>query len=380
MKQPQDFDRRILLVVTGMSPQVVTETLWSLAARKDADTFVPTEIQVVTTAEGADRARLQLLSEKPGYFHQLVRDYNLPPIRFSDDQIHVIRDAQGVPLSDIRSPADNEAAADYITGLVRALTAEDDSALHVSIAGGRKTMGYYLGYALSLYGRAQDRLSHVLVSAGYENSPDFFYPTPQEHIIYVGPDNQKRPLDCAKAVVDMASIPFVRLRQELAPALLHGEGGFTNAVAATNRALAEPELIIDRAQQKIYADGREIPLGSRYYTLYWWIAESALDEDGGFVDLGSMEGKAAYLRYYRRVEEEMFSATDILEVEKTLNGYEFGREQAEFFAVWISRCKTEFEAVLGKKAAKRYQIRKFGRRAINYLYGLELETDQIVVR
>jgi CRISPR-associated protein (TIGR02584 family) len=33
----------------------------------------------------------------------------------------------------------------------------------MSIAGGRKTMGFYAGYALSLYGRAQDRMSHVLV-------------------------------------------------------------------------------------------------------------------------------------------------------------------------------------------------------------------------
>lgn len=377
MKQPQDFDRRILLVVTGMSPQVVTETLWSLVARKDADTFVPTEIQVVTTSEGADRARLQLLSEKPGYFHQLVRDYNLPPIRFSDDQIHVIRDPQGVPLSDIRSPGDNEAAADYITDLVRTLTAGDDDALHVSIAGGRKTMGYYLGYALSLYGRAQDRLSHVLVSAGYENSPDFFYPTPFEHIIYVGPENQKRPLDCAKAVVDMASIPFVRLRQELAPALLHGEGGFTNAVAATNRALAEPELIIDRAQQKIYADGREIPLGSRYYTLYWWIAESALRGEAS-IDLGSSDGVTDFMQHYKRIVSK--DSADFEEVETALGRCDGGEAQAKYFSVWISRCKTEFEAVLGKKAAKRYQIRKFGRRAIDYLYGFELESDQIVVR
>lgn len=377
MKQPQHFDRRILLVVTGMSPQVVTETLWSLAARKNADTFVPTEIHVVTTAEGADHARLQLLSEKPGYFHQFCRDYALPHIDFSDDQIHVICDPQGEPLSDIRSPADNEAAADYITGLVRTLTEADDSALHVSIAGGRKTMGYYLGYALSLYGRAQDRLSHVLVSAGYENSPDFFYPTPREHIIYVGPDNQKRPLDCAKAVVDMASIPFVRLRQELAPALLHGEGSFTNAVAATNRALAEPQLIIDREQQKIYADGREIPLSSRYYTLYWWIAESALRGEAS-VDLGSTDGRATFLQYYRQVVA--VASADFEEVETALNGCDGGGDQARYFAVWISRCKDAFEAVLGRKAAKRYQLRKFGRRAIDYLYGFELEADQIVVR
>ena len=30
-------------------------------------------------------------------------------------------------------------------------------------------MGFYLGYALSLYGRTQDRLSHVLVSSPYES-------------------------------------------------------------------------------------------------------------------------------------------------------------------------------------------------------------------
>ena len=38
-------------------------------------------------------------------------------------------------------------------------------------------MGYYLGYALSLFGRSQDRLSHVLVSDGYEGHPEFYYPS-----------------------------------------------------------------------------------------------------------------------------------------------------------------------------------------------------------
>lgn len=375
MKQPHHFAPRILLVVTGMSPQVVTETLWSLATRKNEDPFMPTEVHVITTAEGAERARLQLLSEKPGHFHQLRRDYALPGIDFSEKQIHVIRDQQGEPLSDIRSPADNEAAADYITNLVRTLTEDEDSALHVSIAGGRKTMGYYLGYALSLYGRAQDRLSHVLVSAGYENSPDFFYPTPYEQIIHVGHD--KRPLDCAQAVVDMASIPFVRLRQELTPALLHGEGGFTNVVAATNRALAEPQLLIDRGQQKLYADGREIPLSSRYYTLYSWIADSALQGEGP-VDLGQTESRETFLQRYRQVVAE--ASADYESVEDSFQGREGGEDQAKYFATWISRCKSEFEAVLGQKAAKRYQIRKFGRRAVDYLYGFDLEAGQIVVR
>ena len=52
------------------------------------------------------------------------------------------------------------------------------ASLHVSIAGGRKTMGFYVGYALSLFARDQDRLSHVLVPPSLESRQDFFYPPP----------------------------------------------------------------------------------------------------------------------------------------------------------------------------------------------------------
>lgn len=71
-------------------------------------------------------------------------------------------------MDDIISPEDNERAADCITAWIKDAAADDDAALHVSLAGGRKTMGYYVGYALSLFGRAQDRLSHVLVDDRYE--------------------------------------------------------------------------------------------------------------------------------------------------------------------------------------------------------------------
>jgi CRISPR-associated protein (TIGR02584 family) len=53
--------------------------------------------------------------------------------------------------------------------------------LHVSIAGGRKTMGFYAGYALSLYGRAQDRMSHVLVDEKFEKGINFYYPSKNEN-------------------------------------------------------------------------------------------------------------------------------------------------------------------------------------------------------
>ena len=176
-RRPASFPRRILLAVTGLSPQIVTETLHALAIGHD-DPFVPTEVHLITTAEGAERARLALLSDKPGWFHRLRKDFGLPEIAFDGGHIHILRDASGQPMADIRSPADNLACADFITEKVRELSADPHSALHVSIAGGRKTMGFFLGYALSLFGRPQDRLSHVLVSEPFENSWAFFSPRP----------------------------------------------------------------------------------------------------------------------------------------------------------------------------------------------------------
>lgn len=179
---PHEYPRRVLLAVCGLSPQIVTETIYALAA--DADhPFIPTEVHLVTTAEGARRAELALLSRDLGWFHKLQQDYALPGMQFDRHHIHVIPDRRGRAMEDIRTPGDNEAAADCLTEQVRRFTSDPNCALHVSIAGGRKTMGFYLGYALSLYGRAQDRLSHVLVSSPFESSWDFFYPTPYSRVL-----------------------------------------------------------------------------------------------------------------------------------------------------------------------------------------------------
>src|SRR5574337_1815314 len=80
VSDPHTYPRRVLLAVTGLSPQIVTETLYALAHREPA--VVPTEIRLVTTLEGAERARLTLLDPEDGQFHALCRDYGLVGIRF----------------------------------------------------------------------------------------------------------------------------------------------------------------------------------------------------------------------------------------------------------------------------------------------------------
>lgn len=71
--QPHEYPHRILLCVTGLSPQIVTETLYALAVAR-ATPFIPTEIHLLTTTDGARLARAALLHPDGGHFHALLND------------------------------------------------------------------------------------------------------------------------------------------------------------------------------------------------------------------------------------------------------------------------------------------------------------------
>jgi CRISPR-associated protein (TIGR02584 family) len=345
------YPRRILLAVTGLTPQVVTETLYALAFQ--GIEALPTEIHLLSTAEGIERARLTLLSDEPGWFHRLRRDYALPAMRFDESYLHVLEDAAGRALTDIRTESDNIAAADTITDWIRHLTEDDTSQLHVSLAGGRKSMGFYAGYALSLYGRPQDRLSHVLVMPPYESHPDFFYPTPTSRIIYTAgapgssPGQALRPLDTKAAIVTLADIPFVRLRQNLPKTLLKGRTRFSNVVDAAQSSLTQPKLTIDLEQRRIQAGGISLSLPPTQLAFLAWFARRRLAQAPALLcpaDGVSEPGYAsAYLAEYMTIIGAMGDG------DRTHERLRHGMDKA-FFEQTKSKLHRRIDDVLGHAA------------------------------
>lgn len=265
---PNEYPRRILLAVTGLSPQVLTETLYALAVANPTP-YKPTEIHLLTTSVGKDLAKIALLHDDGGQFHALLKDY--PEIGqpiFNEDFIHVIHDKDASLLADIRTPEENALAADAITEIVARLTADGNASLHVSIAGGRKTMGFYLGYAFSLFARPQDRLSHVLVSSPFEGHPEFFYP-PKRTRRLTTRDNKY--IDTADAVVTLAEIPVVRLRHGLPNALLEKSLSFNQAVEAIQNGFAPPLMQIDLIEQTLKCGGIKVILQPLLFAwMAWW--------------------------------------------------------------------------------------------------------------
>lgn len=351
--QPSSYTKRILLSVIGLTPQVITETIYALSQQND--TFIPTELHVITTQEGYDRTRLTLLGDQTGWLMRLCQDYQLPSIQFNESHIHVLTGASGA-LTDIRTESDNQVLADTIVDYIARFTADENTALHVSIAGGRKTMGYYAGYALSLFGRPQDRLSHVLVSEDFEFQPDFFYPTPYSRVIFKSSQNNK-PLDTKDAKVSLADIPFVRLRHELPHKLLNGDASFSATVESAQAALSPIGVVLNVANKTLIAGNQHILLSPVNLAFYWLMLAKAMNSAGGIHYKTTPDLHIDFLQYYAELIGKHHG--EFTELETKLMKQD-GIDK-EWFDERISRIKKAFVNAFGVKGASPYLPTTAGR-------------------
>ncbi|MFB4203583.1 hypothetical protein KBTX_02387 [wastewater metagenome] len=374
---PERF-RDTLLCVTGLTPQVVTETVYALAqeAAAGGKSRIPERIEVITTTEGRRRIQLSLFSRAggQGHFDQLCSDCGIDrdAITFDESCIHVIRNGEDEPLGDIVNADDNAHAADLINDRIRAWTTDDDVRLHVSLAGGRKTMGFYAGYALSLYARPQDRLSHVLVNPPFESHPDFFYPPPYPRTLTLRGRNDY--VSTADARLQLADIPFVRLREEMDKTLLYGELSFSEAVARAQQVLERPELVIDVGERVAWLQGHPVELSATHFAWLTCFArrvlagrppigfgEEAADDLRATVDWLEGEGPSTLKDHVEAARDELRQTGD--------SGY-------------FSRTRTRLNTALSERsglhpaAVARYQLRSYGRRP-HTVYGLPLAAEQV---
>jgi CRISPR-associated protein (TIGR02584 family) len=373
-REPADYPRRVLLAVTGLSPQVVTETLYGLCnATGETRAFVPTEIQVITTTEGAERARLTLWTGPKAQFRAFCSSYGVEGIIFDEEGIRVVRDASGQALDDIRCEQDNTAMADFITDYVRALTQDNDTAVHVSIAGGRKTMGFYLGYALSLYGRPQDRLSHVLVSEHFESHPEFFFPTVEAQVIVT---RDGRPLDTSKAQVHLADIPFVRMRQALPEAALFQDIAFSEVVDKIQAAAVPPDLVFDPGKLSVQVGRWPVPIEGVDLAFWFWLAERRRQGSDPVLAPPAYETDKQLALEFLASCERLFGEMGV--DERTMRALARGMDR-NYFDSRRSRLNSQLETCLGKPLARHYQILGDGPRGQIH-YGLALAARKIIVK
>lgn len=209
------YERQVLLCLLGDTPAVITETL-SLLLKEGIRTegkkhaFRPKELVIITTGDAANNldvggarffewlgkcltdwgynaeeklaVHLHVMgppapNEDPnsgterhleGATVFTLQEYNRPNAQAKQRAAAALNKANGGYAKtsegegDVRTDQQTQDAANYLLAQVAKLTLGNTSAVHASIAGGRKSMGALLTQVMSLVGRQQDTISHVL--------------------------------------------------------------------------------------------------------------------------------------------------------------------------------------------------------------------------
>lgn len=347
-----------------MSPQVVTGTLYGIMQDTDFG-GIPDEIHLIATLAGADEARAKLL-DGPGNFHRFCEDYRIDPKILNRSNIHVITDKDGNPLQDIRSAQDNEDMADFIMNKVRELTSDPDCQLHLSISGGRKTMSFYGGYALTIYGREQDILSHVLVSDGFEFIPDYFYPTP-----YSKPLGNNG-LDARNAQVELTRIPYLRIRDLVPKQVIETKTSFRDALSRAQKSTSLVDVSRDDFNQTLLLSGEKVRLPRVQYAVYTWILDYGQPISRELLSRGGNEA----VRYSKSFMRHLYSLYPNSDLERTENSFKEDEDgnkgmRLKWLTEKVSEVNKSIELALGRQLASKYKIKSSGR-ARNGIFHLEL--------
>lgn len=291
-------EKVVLLAVSGMSPAILTETVWALANPPQGEQgIVPDEVAVITTRRGQADLERDLFTPLPEWggssVWQALRRALLgakfasePKLQFKTSRIITANDSttgRARELDDIRTPEENAAAAEFILDEVRRLTANDDTQVIASLAGGRKTMGALLHAAMSLLGRRQDRLTHILVNEPFDNAglrPRFFFPSQPggDHMLRQ-PDGSERVVRNADASLELADVPFAPLHYLFREHLGRLPGGFADLVRTALgvvEELSQPVAIeLDSHNWAVRFDGVRVVLSGRDIPFFCFLFERA---------------------------------------------------------------------------------------------------------
>lgn len=271
--------KHILISVLGSSPAVITETLYALFKKER----FPEEAHIFTTSHGLDTfARLRVTQT----IRCLCEDYQQPTTLLDNLHFHIARDENGECIEDIRDESDQIRIADTLTDVIRGIISKDKNnttAIDASIAGGRKSMSFYMGYIFSMFAREQDCLSHVLVNSVYEGT-DFMYPTVKaQPLAFLYGENKGKnkivdgqQLDARGATdaIELAEIPFIRLNNSLIDAndtfVYGGKLSYSECIAAYQLSMKPESICLTVVAEKLLIDinGSEMSLSPEQMALY----------------------------------------------------------------------------------------------------------------
>jgi len=367
--------KNILLAVSGLSPQIITEALYALWHEGRAIRA----IHVITTRCGKDRILSELLAPEDGKFQALLTDCDIDPstIDFGSHNLHVLRNAAGRELDDIVTPDDNEILIQTCLESAFRFTVDPTSSVFFLVAGGRKTMTSCLTLAAQLYGRPQDRLLHVLVSPEFESCRDFWFPPRQSTTVQLR-DAHGQPYwkETRYAAIHLITIPFVSVRDQLRHDLLDQPRQPAELMQTLIR--DTPQILtVNLAEGKVIFGRLELDMHPTRLALYAFFAErkkecrltkSCADCDKCFLEAAEILASDAISRMYERIPGGRLI--------KEMSDSGISALNRENFQSYKSKIRRDLLTAFGQSRVAELEIAAIGSRP-DTRYGIRLDRSRI---
>lgn len=258
--------KNILVAVSGLTPQVISETLYCLAVQRKTKID---EIYVITTTEGKRNIEeYYFLNRKTNKregpyslkeeIDRMCTKHKIEKPIFNIRQNVIAATEENVKLHDVKTDRENKLFPNAITKLIKHLSEDERSILYCSLSGGRKTMSAYMGFALSLYAREGDMLFHVLASKEFEATGKFY------------PERKNN-----KDLV-LSEVPFIRLRPLLRDKTEYKNITYTEIIEKTQEELEsirEDGIIIDINKCLISYRSKKLKIPPIQLALYLFFVE-----------------------------------------------------------------------------------------------------------
>lgn len=270
--------RQILVAGMGTSPAVLTNAVWALAHQREP--VVPDEIVVFITKNGKTLLKKELFDD--GVWADMLKclareGVNVEgKLMFGETSIRSIPDAKGNEIDDLRTGEDNLRAADFMLAQLRQYTEDSGVELHVSIAGGRKTMSALLFSCMTLLGRENDKVYHVLLPSEFEGGTEPVFYFPKRAAKYKSRFTGKT-YPGAKMQGELFEVPFVRMRGWYQEEFKEIPPSYRTLILCVQEvappAIAYPEIEIDAWNGWAKIDGQLAPMSKACFAMLLLIAD-----------------------------------------------------------------------------------------------------------
>jgi CRISPR-associated protein (TIGR02584 family) len=264
----------VLISLVGATPAVLTETVWALA--KQPEPVIPDRVIALAPSLGAERLRNKLFEE--GHWERMLEDLKGQgllvegKLKFGPiaDSIRVFPNlSRSKELDDIRSLEDNQAVAEFFMETIRSFTENDSVRLIVSIAGGRKTASALLHSVMTLVGRAQDQINHILIDEAWVYQEDFLYPGCTGKFV---DKRTGKKIASKDAKLELVDVPFVPLRYLFKRDLERSAGSFMELInqVRTRSINVDEDLIVQLGTERgtFNISGHSVSLSPNEFILY----------------------------------------------------------------------------------------------------------------